>query len=156
MILNFLPLIVLAAVSVLVFMFLKAKRPDNTAYRTAVGLALLAALLLFWVNGAVGIIGSENNDANLMYAGVLAIGLIGAFIARFEPQGMARAMLATAVAQALVAVIALVAGWGTSGSIWPRDVIGATVIFVMLWLGSAWLFRRAALDVSPAGAEAEL
>lgn len=155
MILNFLPLIVLAAVLILVFMFLKAKRPDNTAYRTAVGLALLAALLLFWVNGAVGIIGSENNDANLMYAGVLAIGLIGAFIARFEPQGMARAMLATAVAQALVAVIALVAGWGTSGAIWPRDVIGATVIFVMLWLGSAWLFRRAALDVSPAGAEAD-
>ena len=156
MILNFLPLIVLAAVLILIFMFLKAKRPDNTAYRTAVGLALLAALLLFWVNGAVGIIGSENNDANLMYAGVLAIGLIGAVIARFEPQGMARAMLATAVAQALVAVIALVAGWGSSGPIWPRDVIGATAIFVTLWLVSAWLFRRAALDVSPAPAEADL
>ena len=42
-----------------------------------------------------------------MYFGVLAVGFIGAFIARFQPRGMARALFATAVAQALVPVIAL-------------------------------------------------
>jgi len=42
----------------------------------------------------------------LMYIGVLAVGIIGALIARFQPHGMARALFATALAQMLVAVIA--------------------------------------------------
>jgi len=134
---------------------LAARKTGNIAYKIAVGIAILAAFLLFWINGAVGIIGNEDNDANLMYHGVVLIGLIGAFVARFEPRGMARAMFATAIAQALVAVIALVAGWGSSGPIWPRGVLGMTAIFVTLWLGSAWLFRRAASEVSPAGTSAE-
>ena len=38
------------------------RKTGDAAYRTAVGVALAAAFLLIWVNGAVGIIGSENND----------------------------------------------------------------------------------------------
>ena len=72
---------------------------DNTAYRFAVGVALAAAFLLIWVNGAVGIIGDESNDANMMYFGVLAVGIIGAIIARFRPRGLVRALYATALAQ---------------------------------------------------------
>jgi hypothetical protein len=115
---------------------LAAKKTGNAAYKTGVGLALAAAFLLIWVNGAVGIIGNEDNDANLMYFGVLAVGLIGALIARFEPQGMARAMIATAGAQVLVFVIALVAGWGFTGPI--------TFFFLAFWAGSARLFQTAA------------
>lgn len=123
---------------------LVVRKTGNTAYRYAVGLALAAAVLLFWINGAVGIIGSENNDANLMYLGVLAVGFIGALIARFEPRGMARALFITAFAQVLVAVIALVGGWGVTGPIWPGDVLGLTLFFTALWVGSALLFRNAA------------
>ena len=123
---------------------LAARKTGNTAYKIAVGLAILAAFLLFWINGAVGIIGNEDNDANLMYDGVLAIGLIGVIIARFEPEGMARAMFVTAGAQVLVFVVALVAGWGFTGLI--------TAFFVAMWLGSAQLFRQAATEVSSAGA----
>ena len=47
--------------------------PTNTAYRWAVGVALAAAFILFWVNGAVGIIGADGDDANSMYYGVLAV-----------------------------------------------------------------------------------
>ena len=140
---------------VAVFLFLKARKPGNTAYKFAVALALLAAFLLLWVNGAVGIIGDEGNDANLMYGAVLVVGIIGAIVARFEPHGMVRAMFATALAQALVAVIALVAGWGSAGPIWPRDILGATGLFVILWLGSAWLFRKAAPKATPESAGAE-
>jgi hypothetical protein len=68
----------LVAAVVLVFMVLKARKPDNTAYKSAVGLALAAAFILIWVNGAVGIIGAARNDANMMYGGVLAVGSIGA------------------------------------------------------------------------------
>jgi hypothetical protein len=91
-------------------------RTYNTAYRFAVGVALAAALLLAWMNLAVGVIGTEDDLGNLMYVGVLAVGIVGALIARFRPHGMARALFATALAQALVAVIALILGWAPHGA----------------------------------------
>ena len=58
-----------------------------------------------------------------MYVGgVLAVRSIGTLVARFQPQGMACALFATTLAQALVAVIALIAGWGSAGPTWPRDI----------------------------------
>jgi hypothetical protein len=122
---------------------LGARKTGNSAYRAAVGVALAAAFILIWVNGAVGVIGSEDNDANLMYGGVLAIGVIGALVARFKPHGMARALCATALAQALVAVIALIAGLGSPWS-GPGEILFLNGFFVALWLTSAWLFRKAA------------
>jgi phosphotransferase system glucose/maltose/N-acetylglucosamine-specific IIC component len=77
---------------------LAKRRASNTTYRFAIGVALAAAFLLVWVNGAVGIIGNENNDANMMFFGVLLVGVVGAIIARLRPKGMARAMYATAFA----------------------------------------------------------
>ncbi len=152
---KFLPLVVLAAAFIVVFMVLTARKPVNSAYKSAVGVALAAAFLLFWVNGAVGVIGTARDDANLMYGGVLAVGFIGAIIARFQPHGMARALFATALAQALVAVIALTAGLGSTGPIWPWDILILTGFFAALWLLSAWLFRNAAREQSPAGAESD-
>ena len=117
---------------------------DNVAYRAGVGIALLAAFLLIWVNGAVGIIGSEDNDANLMFFGVLAVGFLGAVFARFQLTGMMRAMYATAIAQVSVAVIAVTAGLGSSGPIWPKDILVFSGFFTALWLLSALAFRKAA------------
>jgi hypothetical protein len=128
-----------------------ARMTGNTAYRAAVGGALAAAFILVWMNLAVGIIGSEDNPANLMYGGVLAVGIIGAIIARFQPDGMARALFAMALAQTLVAVIALIAGMGYPAS--PRlELLFLNGFFAALWLISAWLFRKAAREQVPAGA----
>src|SRR5687768_11394006 len=44
-----------------------AVRKGNAAYSMAAGLALGASLLSVWITGAVGIIGSENDDANMLY-----------------------------------------------------------------------------------------
>src|SRR5688572_13837431 len=99
---------------------LVARKAGKIAYRTAVGVAVAAALLLVWINLAVGIIGTEDNPANLMYIGLLAVGFIGALIARFQPQGMARALFATALAQALVAVIAVIFGLDSPESLPPE------------------------------------
>ena len=138
------------------FMVLKARRPHNTNYKFAVGLALAAAFLLFWVNGAVGIIGASSNDANMMYFGVLAIGFVGALIARFQPHGMARVMFTTAVAQVLVSVITLSAGLGSTDPSWPWDILILTGFYSALWVGSALLFRNAAAQEQlPAGAGGE-
>jgi hypothetical protein len=125
---------------------LVARKNGKTPYRAAVGVALAAAFILVWVNAAVGIIGDGTEDlANAMYVGgVLAVGFIGALIARFQPHGMARALFATALAQVFFSVIALVAGWGSTGLNWPQDILMATGFFVALWIGSALLFRRAA------------
>jgi len=131
---------------------LATQKASNILYRAAVSLVLVTAFLLLWVNGAVGIIGSENNDANLMYFGVLAVGITGALIGRLQPHGMASALFATALAQALVAVIALIAGWDTSGPILPWDVLILTGFFAALWVRSALLFRKAALEQLPTGA----
>lgn len=130
---------------------LAARMTGNNAYRAAVGVALASAFILVWMNLAVGVIGTEDNPANLMYGGVLAVGIVGAVIARFQPHGMARALVATALAQAFVAVIALIAGLGSTGPIWPRDILILTGFVVALWLISAWLFRKAAREQTPAG-----
>ena len=120
---------------------LAASTTANHAYRAAVGLALAAAFLLIWLNLAVGIIGTEDNPLNLMFGAVLAAGIIGAIIGRWQPIGMARAMLAAALAQLLVAVIAPAAGAGSMAPVWPL-----TGCCAALWLGSAWLFRQAARE----------
>ena len=91
---------------------LAARKTNDIAYRAGVGIALLAVFLLIWINGAVGIIGSEDNPANLMYFGVIAIGIMGVFVAGFQPHGMTYAMSAMALAQMSVVVIALAVGGG--------------------------------------------
>jgi hypothetical protein len=130
---------------------LAARKAAMIAYRAAVGVALAAAFILIWLTGAVGIIGSEDNNANLMYGGVLAVGLVGAIIVRFRSRGLALAMIATALVQVLVGVLALIGGLGATGPRWPWDVVGLTGFFAALWLGSAWLFRRAACQLPAAG-----
>jgi hypothetical protein len=115
---------------------LATRMSGNTAYRAGVGVAILAAFLTVWVNLAVGMLGSENNPANLLFGGVLAIGVVGAGIARFRPPGMVRAMQAAALAQAAMALFALVGGYA--------EVTLPVGLFVIPWLLSAQLFKKAA------------
>ncbi len=131
---------------------LVVRQVDNRAYRLAACMALAGALILVWVNMAVGIIGSEDEAANLMYFAVLAVGAIGAFLARFRPRGMARALFAMALAQALAAVIALIARWGATGPNWRLEIIVLNGFFVVLFAGSALLFQKAAQERSALGA----
>lgn len=132
----------------------KETKTHGTAYRSAVGVALAVAFLLAWANLAVGIIGSEDNPANLVYIGVPAVGIIGAIVARFRPHGMARALFATALAQALIPVIALVI-WKLPVTSGVLEVLGVNAFFVAVFVGSALLFRYAAWEQTPAGAGQE-
>ena len=118
---------------------------ESTAYRTAVGVAVVAILLLIWVNLSVGIIGSEGNSANLLYVGVVAICIIGAGTSRFQPLGMARTMFTTAFVQMLVPVIVLII-WRTSLEESPGivGVFGLNAFFASLFIVSALLFRNVA------------
>ena len=116
---------------------------NTMTYRLAVGVALAAVFMLIWLSLGVGIIGSDGDPANLMYFGVLAVGVIGVFIARFHPHGMARVLFVMALAQTAILIIALVAGLGYPWS-GPLELLGLNGFFIALFIGSAWLFRRAA------------
>lgn len=107
----------------------------NISYRAAVAAALAAAFVIVWANGAVGMIGDEDNPYNLLFLGVIVMALIGAVAARFRPAGMALAMVVAAVAHTAVAVVGL-----------PTDVLGGilSAAFAGLWLLSAALFWNAA------------
>jgi hypothetical protein len=121
---------------------LAARKAPSFAYLAGVTLALGAAFLLTWVTGAVGIIGDEGGP-NALYAVVLAVAALGSALARFQAPGLARTMLGAGGAQALIGAIALIAGWGADGPIYPWDIIGATGFFSAMWLTSAAFFRNA-------------
>jgi hypothetical protein len=132
---------------------LAVRKTKNVACRMAACAALAAAFLLIWINGAVGIIGSEQEDANLLYGGVLGVALIGAAAARFRPARMAPAMSATALAQALVPVVASTFGLSSNVLVWSPEVLVLTGFFVALWLISAWLFRKARFEQTSKGGD---
>jgi len=121
------------------------------AYRAAVGVALVAAFLLVWVNLVQA--ADDVNPAAVMYFVVPIVGIIAAAMARLQPNGMARALFATALAQALVLASALIIR-NPQVSSWTPAVLrgfGLNAFFVMLFVGSALLFRKAGRGESAPG-----
>ena len=120
---------------------LAARKTGSTAYRAGVGLALAGGFLLVWINGAVGI---TDSDADvLFFLLVPAVAIVGALVVRFRPRGMALVMFTTALSVALIAVIALIAGVVPAFNS-AFEVLGIAAFFVVLFVGSALLFRQAA------------
>lgn len=119
-------------------------KSGNVMYKTGVGLAFLTGFLLVWVNLAVGIIGSEDNPVNLLYFGVLAVGIIAALFTRFQPKGMAFVMFAIAVAHTLAAGIVLIGGFYQSPPSTVFHIIGINGFFITLFSLSGGLFWLAA------------
>lgn len=68
----------------------------------------------------------------------LRVALVTGLYCCFDARGMARALSAMALAQALVALVAL--GLPSSG---PLEIVAVNGLFVALFAGSAYLFRRA-------------
>lgn len=122
---------------------LAVRKSGSLAYRAGAAVALATTFFLIWINAAVGIVGNENHPANAVFAGVLAVAVIGAALARFRPRGMARALLATAITQAAVALLVAAAGWGLEAFV-------LSGFFTAAWLTSAWLFGVAAREARPA------
>lgn len=122
---------------------LAARVSRNNAYRAGVVTALAAAFLIVWANGAVGMIGNEDNRYNLLFFGVIALALAGTVATGFRAAGMALAMAAAALAQISIALGGLAAD--ERGAIY-------SMLFSGLWILSAALFRKAARDESAANA----
>jgi hypothetical protein len=115
----------------------------KTTYRLAIGLAVIPTLLTLWMNLAVGLIGEPENPANLLFIGVLVVAWAGAFIVRFNPARMTNVMYITAIAQAIVAVIAVFIGADEVAK-WLWSLTFLNGVFIAFWLSSGRLFRKIA------------
>ena len=112
-------------------------------YRMGAAVAVFAGLFQVWINLAVGIVGSEDNQANQAFFGVVITAAACAFTARLAAEGMARAMLATAGVQAFVALaLATAPSTARVGPDEPTKVVVLSAGFIVLWLVSALLFHR--------------
>lgn len=126
---------------------LMIRQSASRAYRAGAAAALLGAFALVWINGAVGIIANESNDANLWFAVVIMVAVMGSIMARFRPSGLSKTMIATAAVQAAIAVVALITDMGAGEHpMWRQQLIGITAMFLTIWLASAALFHTAARD----------
>lgn len=123
-------------VSVGVAYEIAARIPARLAYAAGLALAILTVLAVVLANGAVGIIGSEDNPENRIFVAPIAVAAVGALLALLRPRGLALAMAAAAAAQVGVFVFAWAAGYGFTGPI--------SVFFTAMWLIAGGLFRRAA------------
>lgn len=116
--------------------------PDPTAHRLAYALAVGTALFLVGGIGALGIVGEEGDRADLLYLGALALGVVGAALARLRPRGMAWAMYAAAAATLLAGVIALLLGKHEAEVSSVPEIMGLSAMYAALFASSGWLFRR--------------
>jgi hypothetical protein len=108
------------------------------AYRAGVAVAVVSSLLIVWVT----IVRDDGSGAGPFMV-ILAAG-VGAFAARFQPEGLARAMFGVAVMQALLGALTATA---PSTAVMADGVFKAWLFgagFTALWLVSAALFRAAA------------
>lgn len=119
----------------------EAARMGRSAYRRAVALTSFGVLALFWLLGAVGVIGSEGDGADRWYLGVFAIAVVGTIGSRLRPRGMAWTLAAMSAATAAIGVMAVVAGMIPEYNT-AAEIIALNAGFAALFAGAAWLFRR--------------
>ena len=123
---------------------LAVRASASWAYRAGAALALAAGFLTVWINGAVGIIGNEDNPANVVFAGVVAIAIAGSIVAAAKAPLMVRAMAVAGTAQGLIGIIVFASDAGASAPPGPVKLLILIEAFAALWFASALLFRKAA------------
>lgn len=110
----------------------------STAYLIAAAMGIGACFLLVWINGAVGMIGNEDDPANLGFLAIVVVAMLGTLVVR-----------ARAAAMALVATICGVAQLGMAGyAFWLSSIEGivASLVLAGIWFAAAHLFRLAARE----------
>lgn len=115
---------------------LATRASGHGAFRLGAAVAIGTGFFITWSNLAVGIIGSEDNPLNQIFFAVLAVAVFGALFVHFDAARLVRVMQATAAAQFLTAIVALVVD--------GAYIFVITAVFVAAWLFAAELFRRAA------------
>ncbi|WP_438479858.1 hypothetical protein [Oleiharenicola lentus] len=132
--------------AVFAYRLVTIKAAGRLSYHLGAALAVFAGLSLIWVNLAVGFIGNEDNPANLLYGGVLAVLAFSAALVRLEASGMSRALYVTAAAQFLVPLIAFLT-WRPNFDVNVLMIFFLNGVWVLMFVVSALLFKLAAKTV---------
>ncbi len=111
-------------------------------HKSAIVISVFGVLLLIWMSLGIGIIGEDGNPTNTVYAGVVAIGIIGTILSRRKPIGMTLTLFIMALAQAVIAIISILLKAGMPWSP-PLELLGLNSIFIALFVAAGLLFRRA-------------
>jgi hypothetical protein len=122
---------------------LAVRASPDWSYRGGVALAVLAGFVLIWSNLAVGILGNEENDANLLFFLVPLVAIAGSALARFRAGGMAATMACAGLMLLAVPVIAYTLRIGDAATLTRFDYPVFLGLFAAIWFGSAALLRRA-------------
>lgn len=122
---------------------LAVRLSDDWLYRAGAAVAVVAAFLMLWAQGAVGLVGSENDLFNLLFLLPLGMGAIGALAARFRARGLSLTLWAMAAMQAATVIV---------GYAITRDTDAFLLCaWVVAWALSAGLFGRAASNAEVRG-----
>lgn len=124
------------------FVELAARASRSPFYFWGAVFAVGISFLTIWVNGAVGMVGSEDNPYNAVFLGVVGFALVGSAMVRFRARFMAWVMAAAAAGQAAAGAIGI-----------ATDPRGGTfaMLFAGAWLISAGFFREARTNEDGAG-----
>lgn len=116
-----------------------ARKMGVWSYKAGVGVALVAGFALGWSNMVQ--VADSGHPENLVYYSVLAVGVVGALLARLQAPGLARTLFVMAATLALIAVIL---PSGAPPDMARRMAIGHGVC-VALFTASGLMFRHASL-----------
>lgn len=120
-----------------------ARLSSNKMYKGAVGITVVAALLLTWMNLAVGIIGNEDNPANAMYFLVIPVGFLGLIASQMKAKGLSvTTFLMSAIVMATPCVALAVNRPSLDNLPGIFGVFFISAFYAALYLGAGLLFRN--------------
>lgn len=118
---------------------------SDNLYKSGLALSLLSGLFLIWSNGAVGLIGSEDNLINLSYYAVIVLGIGGSLISGFRSAGMMYTLMGMAYVQLVITYMAILTGAHDLPHSSVTEILQVNGFFICLYLFAALLFRQSDL-----------
>ena len=127
-------------------------QPDKgrLSFRLGIALAAVTSLLIMWTT----IVRDDSGGAAAIM--LIMAAAVGSFTARFQPAGMARAMVGVAVMQAALGALSATAPITAAYPDGPLKAMVFNAVFSLLWLGTAALFRAAGRGRAPRGPDRAL
>ena len=122
---------------------LAVRRSSEANYRWAMTLAALGGFAVIWVNLAVGIVASEDNDYNSVFFVIILATIAASVVVRIKAAAMAKILPVTAIALLVALGVGHMVGSDELHDTRIAEWTGVTV-FAGLFTLSAILFRRAA------------
>ena len=124
---------------------LAVRRSSKAIYRWAIALAGLGAFVVVWVNLAVGIVASEDNDYNAVFMAIILATVLASAFVRLRARAMARILPVTAVALLVALGVGQMLGSDELRDTRLAEWTGVT-LFAGIFALSAMLFRDAAAE----------